>query len=420
MAKRPTAGRAGRTQKRRSRAQREARIQRVVLIATAVVAVAIIGLLAFAVINQQVLIPRRAIATVDGVPITVKEFQEYALFEYYSTWGDQTIAQLSQTFGTQLDATIFAQQALDSMIEDILLQAKADELGITVSDEEIENRLRQGFGMDVDEPDGEPTTTPTSTPSGPTATPTATSTYVYTLTPSPTMTLEPGVTPTSTPTATSEPTLTPTPSEPPTATPIPSSTPTPVPVTEEDFLEAYGAQVEYIGTLTGIPEERVKELYKRILRRSILSEKLAEELVETDETKFNAHVAHILVETEEEALDALARIEAGEAFEEVAAEVSIDPSAPKGGDLGWFGPGVTIESFEEMAFSLPVGEISDPFQSEFGWHIIKVYDRVTEPTTSSERSQQQQERLNELKVRWRAEADIVIEDFWLDYMPNYP
>jgi hypothetical protein len=309
---------------------------------------------------------------------------------------------------------------LDSMIEDILLQVKADELGITVSDEEIENRLRQGFGMDVGEPDGEPTPTPTPTPSGPTATPTATSTYVYTLTPSPTTTLEPGVTPTSTPTPTPEPTLTPTPSEPPTITPTPLPRPTPVPVTEADFLAAFGAQVEYISTLVGISAERVEELYGRIIRRSILSEKLSEALVETDETKLKVHAAHLLVATEEEALDALARIEAGEAFELVAAEVSIDPSAPQGGDLGWFGPGVVIESFEKVAFSLPVGEISDPVQTEFGWHIIKVYDRVTEPTTSSDRAQQRQERFNELKVRWRAEAVIVIEDFWLDYMPPYP
>ncbi len=85
--------------------------------------------------------------------------------------------------------------------------------------------------------------------------------------------------------------------------------------------------------------------------------------------------SHILVETEEEALAAKERIDAGEDFAEVAKEVSTDGSAQQGGELGAFGKGNMVPEFEEAAFSLEVGEVSDPVQSLFGWHVIKVTDK---------------------------------------------
>jgi peptidyl-prolyl cis-trans isomerase C len=67
---------------------------------------------------------------------------------------------------------------------------------------------------------------------------------------------------------------------------------------------------------------------------------------------------------------------AGADFAEVAGRVSDCPE--RGGDLAYFPRGVMIEEFEEIAFAIPVGEISKPFRTQFGWHIVKVRDRRAE------------------------------------------
>ena len=86
-----------------------------------------------------------------------------------------------------------------------------------------------------------------------------------------------------------------------------------------------------------------------------------------DVLEFNA--AHLLTETEEDAAAAKARIDAGEDFAEVAREVSTGPSGPNGGDLGWFGEGAMVPAFEEAVMALEPGEVTEPFQTQFGWHV---------------------------------------------------
>ena len=87
--------------------------------------------------------------------------------------------------------------------------------------------------------------------------------------------------------------------------------------------------------------------------------------------------SHILVQTEEEAQNLKEMIEAGEKdFETVAAQCSLCPSGANGGDLGYFRRGKMVKEFEDAAFSMEKGEISEPVQTQFGWHIIKVTDKV--------------------------------------------
>ena len=69
------------------------------------------------------------------------------------------------------------------------------------------------------------------------------------------------------------------------------------------------------------------------------------------------------------------KLDAGEKFEDLAKEYSTDGSAEQGGDLGWFGPGKMVPEFEEAAYALEVNEISEPVQSQFGFHIIKVTEK---------------------------------------------
>jgi peptidyl-prolyl cis-trans isomerase C len=95
-----------------------------------------------------------------------------------------------------------------------------------------------------------------------------------------------------------------------------------------------------------------------------------------DETYANAdmgleyNASHILVESEEEAQAIVEELKAGADFAETAKEKSTGPSGPNGGSLGWFGPGMMVEPFQEAVETLEVGAISEPVKTQFGWHVI--------------------------------------------------
>ena len=91
------------------------------------------------------------------------------------------------------------------------------------------------------------------------------------------------------------------------------------------------------------------------------------------ETEYNA--AHLLVETEEEALAAKARVDGGEEFADVARDVSTGPSGPNGGNLGWFGAGQMVTPFEDAVMAMEVGAVSDPVETQFGFHVINLIEK---------------------------------------------
>ena len=81
---------------------------------------------------------------------------------------------------------------------------------------------------------------------------------------------------------------------------------------------------------------------------------------------------HILLKKQSEALLVLDRLKNGESFSNLAKELSIDKASGKrGGDLGFFRKGVMVKPFEDVAFKLEKGQISDPVKTDFGYHIIK-------------------------------------------------
>jgi peptidyl-prolyl cis-trans isomerase C len=107
-------------------------------------------------------------------------------------------------------------------------------------------------------------------------------------------------------------------------------------------------------------------------------------------TPAEACARHILVETEEEAKAVQADLASGTSFEEEAAAKSIDPgSASQGGDLGCFPQGAMIPVFEEAAFNAPLNEVTDPIQSEFGYHLILPYERREASTPALEEVKEQ-------------------------------
>ncbi len=91
------------------------------------------------------------------------------------------------------------------------------------------------------------------------------------------------------------------------------------------------------------------------------------------EDEFNA--SHILVESEDEAKAVKAQLEEGADFAELAKEKSTGPSGPNGGALGWFGKGQMVPEFEGAVLGLEKGQVSDPVQTQFGWHVVTLNDK---------------------------------------------
>lgn len=85
---------------------------------------------------------------------------------------------------------------------------------------------------------------------------------------------------------------------------------------------------------------------------------------------------HILVNTEEEALKIKKEIEAGKTFEDAAKEYSSCPSKERGGDLGAFARGQMVPEFEKVAFEQEIGEVGEPVKTQFGYHLIKVENKI--------------------------------------------
>ncbi len=93
------------------------------------------------------------------------------------------------------------------------------------------------------------------------------------------------------------------------------------------------------------------------------------------ETEYNA--SHILVATEEEALALVADLDGGADFAALARERSSGPSGPGGGDLGWFARGAMVPPFDAAVAALEKGAVSDPVQTQFGWHVIRLNETRT-------------------------------------------
>ena len=89
----------------------------------------------------------------------------------------------------------------------------------------------------------------------------------------------------------------------------------------------------------------------------------------------SVHAEHILVKTAAEAQQIKKAIDNGASFEDYARTYSLCPSGRNGGALGYFEHGQMVKEFEKAAFNTPVGEVSNPVYTQFGWHLIKVLDK---------------------------------------------
>ena len=127
---------------------------------------------------------------------------------------------------------------------------------------------------------------------------------------------------------------------------------------------------------------------EKVLMQAFLSKYVQENIKEENiKASYNNFIAdetsreeikasHILIDTESEAIDVINMLNDGDDFAELAKNKSTGPSGPSGGDLGWFKRGQMVPPFEKAAFSLNKNEISQrPVQTQFGWHVIKIFDK---------------------------------------------
>ena len=127
---------------------------------------------------------------------------------------------------------------------------------------------------------------------------------------------------------------------------------------------------------------------EKVLMQAFLSKYVQENIKEENiKASYNNFIAdetsreeikasHILMDTENEAIDVINMLNDGDDFAELAKSKSTGPSGPSGGDLGWFKRGQMVPPFEKAAFSLNKNEITQrPVQTQFGWHVIKIFDK---------------------------------------------
>ena len=114
-------------------------------------------------------------------------------------------------------------------------------------------------------------------------------------------------------------------------------------------------------------QENIKEENLRASYNNFIADETSREEIKA---------SHILMDTESEAIDVINMLNDGDDFAELAKNKSTGPSGPSGGDLGWFKRGQMVPPFEKAAFSLNKNEITQrPVQTQFGWHVIKIFDK---------------------------------------------
>ncbi len=405
MAKRPPMG--GTTRKHRARAERERIQRRWIMFGTIITLAIVVGLLAYGWYDSRFVQPRIVIAEVNDTTVTKAEFQgrvrlmqrqllaqlnSYVQMESFFAADPNTLAQirsLQNQIQTQLsDVELLGQQVIDQLVVDALVKQAAQEQGIEVTQVEIDRRIEQDFGFYVD---GTPTPLPTVTPF-PTFTPDITATAAAELT------ATPGPSPTTAPTRTPR--------------------PTPTAYTVDAFESDYA---EFVDSLSDF---RIEESdYIAFVEATLYREKLQEAYEpEVPEEQEQVLVKHILLPDLETGEEVLERLEEGEEWADLVSEFSQDfATIEEEGLIGWRTLGELLTTYGQAgvaAFGTVEGQVSGPFQSDFGWHLFRVEEReersLSEEALALIAEQAYANFLSEL----RANAEININEEWVEHLPQ--
>lgn len=420
--------------------EKEERQKKIILIGTIVILVIVVGLVAYGLLEQQLFKPRKTIIKLEEESVRASEFEQrvryqrlnlinqaYQLYQY----GLQDyIAQIA----SQLQPEIVGQTVLDQMVDELIIRIEAEKMGISISEEEFEKEVQQIFGYFAA---GTPTPAPTLEIL-PTSTLSPQQLTLVPFTATPTLTLTPtgeveeegeedanGEAESEEGEEEVEPS--------PTATEIVEveeedepvildPTPTPLLRPTEYTFEMY--EQNYQQALTNLNEqiEMDESTFRNLIRAYILTQKVLEEVTQdVDANPVHVWARHILVDDQETARDLYQQLQEGADFAELAREYSNDTSnSENGGSLGWFTSDTMVEPFSEVAFALEVGEISEPVQTDFGWHLIQVVGKEKRQLSQGQIDQIKQQRFEEWLADRRAEYDPEIAEDWRDYVPSEP
>ena len=427
---------------------REKQQTRWVLIGFTITALLIVGMVAYALLYDSVIKNRIPVAKIDNRKIDNAYFidrvrlernsmvQQYSMTYSQSQYfvDDENLlnyfyTQLSQIQQLLDDYQSFGENALNETINDEVVDIEAEKLGITVTPEEVEKTIQEFFYFF---PSGTPTPMPTAKVN---PTPTLSKTQEAILgefnLPEQTSSAEladesiseDDVTidanditeqPVEQPESETSPTSTATPSEPePEATVAPTATP----FTLELFQEQYQNYITEINALQVKEESFKKYIYYYLLRQKVRDQVVKD----VNDEQEQVWARHILVATESEAESVLVRIQSGEDFASLASELSLDTSnKDKGGDLGWFTRGKMVEPFEKAAFDLEIGELSQPVETQFGWHIIQVVGHDVLPLSVIDYENAKNLFFQEWLDTAKSDKEITINDVWKDLVPSEP
>ena len=410
-------------------------MQRLLVGGTIVIVLAVVAVLLYGVLYERVIKQSRPAVTVNGERVSIKQFQGLARylrftlirnanqnFQLVQMFGSDpstsaSFANQLQQIQTQLEPTSIGQQALNQLEQNVIIQAEAKKRGISLTDDKIQVAMQEAFGYFAN---GTPTPTatqvpiPTSTENPfqmtqvpPTGTPTATQVPTQTI---PTQAITPTlqISDTSTPAATETPSVTETP------------TATPTPYTLEGYQKLYQDTIDNLNKTYGLTADDIRYvIVSQLYREKVKAAFLAEQNIPRTEQQVWAR--HILVADEATAKQVIERLNAGEDWSKLAAELSTDTSnKDNGGDLGWFGKGTMVAPFEEAAFALAPGQVSQPVQTQFGWHIIQSLGKEDRPLSDSQYQQQLETKFTDWLTQQQNAAKIVTNDSWTDFVPIEP
>ncbi|MBI9044878.1 MAG: peptidylprolyl isomerase [Anaerolineaceae bacterium] len=383
----------------------------------------IVGIIGYGLLDQLVIQKAKPVATISGEKIKVDDFQDRVTFTrwymiqsymqnlelYIQFANDPNFANMFkpslQDYQTKLDpafAPILAEDILDNMIDDVIILKEADRLGIELTQSELESYLQEQYRY---YPEGSPT-------------PTLTPTIALESTLSPAQLAVITATPAAQPTEVVEDAVEEAPAEDVEPTPTLEPQPTATEFTLDSYESLRNEYFDIVKDETGLPADYIYEY----LRVQILREKVYQELTK-DMQPFETQVwaRHILVGEEEQAEFILGRLESGEDWNVIAAEVSLDESnKDAGGDLGWFNSERMVTPFTEAAFNLEIGEISSPVETDFGWHIIQVLGHEDRSLKSYDFDSKKESFFANWITEMKALEEIEKIEGWENFVPAQP
>lgn len=413
------------TKKHVARLERERRQVAIVRTVAIIMIGVVVILLGYGYFDENYLQKQKPVVEVNGEKVTIKYFQErvqlqrvnlenlYQRYQFFQqNFGMDVTQQIQEVEFYLQSPQALGQVVINQMRDEALIRQEAEKRGITATDDEVEKTIQEGYSFF---PGGTPT--PTITPTAfefPTLTSEQLTIYPSTATPTtaPTSTLAPTSTPDpSLPTATAT-------SERPTPTFVPEeATPTATPYTLDGYKSEYQTTVDQFKAY-GISESVLRDVYKNNVLRDKLLKVIAADVPSSEEQVW---ARHILVATESEAIAVESLLKNGSDFAKLAREFSTDTgSGSQGGELGWQNREYFVAEFSDVAFSLPIGEISEPVKSQFGYHIIQVLGRQEVPLSESQLQQNRETAFSDWLTTATEEAEIVTYDTWMDQIPPMP